>query len=76
MRVRLTSEEKTPSAKTYAANPEAYQLYLNGRYHASKGTYDGLMKGYEYFQQAIAKDPNYVLAYAGLADSYVQLGAG
>jgi tetratricopeptide (TPR) repeat protein len=74
LRVRLTSEEKTRSAKTYAANPEAYQLYLNGRYHANKGTYDGLMKGNEYFQQAIAKDPNYALAYAGLADSYVQLG--
>jgi serine/threonine protein kinase/tetratricopeptide (TPR) repeat protein len=74
LRVRLTSEEKTRSAKTYAANPEAYQLYLNGRYHANKGTYDGLMKGTEYFQQAIAKDPNYALAYAGLADSYVQLG--
>jgi eukaryotic-like serine/threonine-protein kinase len=74
LRVRLTSEEKTRSAKTYAANPEAYQLYLNGRYHANKGTYDGLMKGIEYFQQAIAKDPSYALAYASLADSYVQLG--
>ena len=74
LRVRLTSEEKTRSAKTYAANPEAYQLYLNGRYHANKGTYDGLMKGNEYFQQAIAKDPSYALAYASLADSYVQLG--
>src|SRR5205823_53884 len=38
LRVRLTSEEKTRSAKTYVANPEAYQLYLNGRYHANKGT--------------------------------------
>src|SRR5256712_4402690 len=75
LRVRLTSEEKTRSAKTYAANPEAYQLYLNGRYQANKETYDGLMKGIEYFQQAIAKDPNYALAYAGLADSYVQLGS-
>ena len=74
LRVRLTSEEKTRSAKTYAANPEVYQLYLNGRYHANKGTYDGLMKGIEYFQQAIAKDPNYALAYASLADSYVELG--
>jgi serine/threonine protein kinase/tetratricopeptide (TPR) repeat protein len=74
LRVRLTSEEKTRSAKTYAANPEVYQLYLNGRYQANKETYDGLMKGIEYFQQAIAKDPNYALAYAGLADSYVQLG--
>jgi len=74
LRVRLTSEEKTRSAKTYVANPEAYQVYLNGRYHANKGTYDGLMKGIEYFQQAIAKDPHYALAYASLADSYVELG--
>jgi serine/threonine protein kinase/tetratricopeptide (TPR) repeat protein len=74
LRVRLKSEEKTRSAKMYVANPEAYQLYLNGRYHANKGTYGGLMKGIEYFQQAIAKDPNYTLAYANLADSYVELG--
>src|SRR5438045_4536609 len=74
LRVRLTSEEKTRSAKTYVANPEAYQLYLNGRYHANKGTYDGLMKGIEYFQQAIAEDPNYALDYASLPDSYVELG--
>src|SRR5437870_7694680 len=74
LRVRLTSEEKNRLAKTYVANPEAYQLYLNGRYHANKGTDDGLIKGIEYFQQAIAKDPNYALAYASLADSYVELG--
>ncbi|MGC1451335.1 MAG: protein kinase, partial [Candidatus Sulfotelmatobacter sp.] len=76
LRVRLTSEEKIRLSKPYAANAEAHQLYLNGRYHANKGTYDGLMKGIEYFQQAITKDPNYALAYAGLADSYVQLGGG
>jgi eukaryotic-like serine/threonine-protein kinase len=76
LRVKLTSEEKTRLSKPYAANAEAYQLYLNGRYHANKGTYDGLMKSIEYFQQAITKDPNYALAYAGLADSYVQLGGG
>src|SRR5438309_11583484 len=41
LRVRLTSEDKTRSAKTYVANPEAYQLYLNARYHAKTRTYDG-----------------------------------
>jgi serine/threonine protein kinase/tetratricopeptide (TPR) repeat protein len=76
LRVRLTNEEKTRLSKPYAANAQAYQLYLNGRYHANKGTYDGLMKSIEYFQQAITKDPNYALAYAGLAYSYVQLGGG
>ena len=76
LRVRLTSEEKTRLAKSSAANPEAYQLYLKGRYHANQATAAGLRKGIEYFQQAIDQDPSYALAYAGLADSYSALGGG
>jgi serine/threonine protein kinase/tetratricopeptide (TPR) repeat protein len=76
LRVRLTSEEKTRLGKPDAANAEAYQLYLKGRYHANQGTAEGYKKGIEYFQQAIDKDPGYALAYAGLADSYVGLGGG
>jgi serine/threonine protein kinase/tetratricopeptide (TPR) repeat protein len=76
LRVRLTSEEKTRLGKPDAANAEAYQLYLKGRYHANQGTADGYKKGIEYFQQAIDKDPGYALAYAGLADSYAGLGGG
>jgi serine/threonine protein kinase/Tfp pilus assembly protein PilF len=76
LRGRLTSEEKTRLAKSSATNPEAYQLYLKGRYHANQATAAGLKKGIEYFQQAIEKDPGYALAYAGLADSYSALGGG
>ena len=76
LRVRLTSEEKTRLDKSSATNPEAYQLYLKGRYHANQATAAGLKKGIEYFQQAIDKDPGYALAYAGLADSYSALGGG
>jgi serine/threonine protein kinase/tetratricopeptide (TPR) repeat protein len=76
LRVRLTSEEKTRLATSSVTNPEAYQLYLKGRYHANQTTVPGLRKGIEYFQQAIAHDPSYALAYAGLADSYSALGSG
>jgi len=60
--------------KGYTANPEAYQDYLKGSYWWNKQTEEGLHKSIEYFQQAIASDPNYALAYAGLADSYGSLG--
>jgi serine/threonine protein kinase len=70
LRVRLTSEDKTRLAKSSATNPEAYQLYLKGRYHANQETAEELKKGIDYFQQAIEKDPVYALAYAALADSY------
>jgi TolB-like protein len=76
LRVRLTSEEKTRLAKSPATNPEAYQLYLKGRYQANQGTAAGLKNGIEYFQQAIDKDPGYALAYAGLGDAYTALGGG
>src|SRR5437667_2725547 len=76
LRVRLTSEEKTRLNKTSVTNPEGYQLYLKGRYHANQTTAAELKKRVEYFQQAIDKDPGYALAYAGLADSYSSLGGG
>ena len=76
LRVRLTQEEKTRLNKSPATNPEAYQFYLRGRYHANQTTAAELKKGIEYFQQAIDKDPGYALAYAGLADSYSALGGG
>jgi tetratricopeptide (TPR) repeat protein len=72
--VRLTSEENNRLAKSSATNPEAYQLYLKGRYHANQSTAAGLKKSIEYFEQAIERDPGYALAYAGLADSYAGLG--
>src|SRR5437870_7878780 len=76
LRGGLTSAEKTRLNKSSATNPEAYQLYLKGRYHANQTTAAGLKKAIEYFEQAIDKDPGYALAYAGLADSYSALGGG
>jgi TolB-like protein/DNA-binding winged helix-turn-helix (wHTH) protein/Tfp pilus assembly protein PilF len=55
-------------------SPEAYQLYLKGRYFWNKRTGEGFKTAIQYFNQAIAKQPNYAAAYAGLADSYLLLG--
>jgi eukaryotic-like serine/threonine-protein kinase len=74
LRVRLTSEEKNRLTKSSATNPEAYQLYLKGRYHANQTTLTELKKAIDYFQQAIEKDPSYAPAYAGIADTYTALG--
>jgi eukaryotic-like serine/threonine-protein kinase len=70
LRTRLTGDDEKRMAKSYTANPEAYQLYLQGRYWQNKGNKEGFNKGIEYFQQAIDKDPTYALAYDGLADCY------
>ena len=69
LRVRLTGEEQKRLSKPATENPEAYQLYLKGRYYLSKRTDEGLKKAIEYFNQTIEKDPSYALAYSGLADS-------
>jgi TolB-like protein/Tfp pilus assembly protein PilF len=74
LRMRLTGEEAKRMTKSYTANPEAYQDYLKGRYWWNKANEEGFRKGIEYFQQAIAKDPGYAQAYAGLADSYLFAG--
>jgi eukaryotic-like serine/threonine-protein kinase len=70
LRLRLTGQEEKSLAKTYTTNPEAYRGYLQGRFWWNKRTEDGFNKGIECFQQAIAKDPAYALAYCGLADCY------
>jgi TolB-like protein/Flp pilus assembly protein TadD len=54
-------------------NPEAYELYLKGHYSRDEGTEDGLKLAFEYFRQALERDPQYAPAYAGLADSYSRL---
>lgn len=76
LRPQITTNERDKVARAGTRDAEAYQLYLKGRYHASKSTSEGLKKGIEYFQQAIEKDPSNALAYAGLADTYVRLGGG
>ena len=70
LRLRLTGEEERRLAKRDTDNPEAYQLYLKGRYFWNKRSREGLEKAIEYFGKAIDADPTYALAYAGLADAY------
>lgn len=70
LRLRLTGEERKRVTKQYTSNAEAYELYLKGRYHWNKRTLEDLKKGIEYFNQAVEKDSNYALAYAGIADCY------
>jgi serine/threonine protein kinase/Tfp pilus assembly protein PilF len=70
LRLRLTGEEKKRLTRRYTENSQAYQLYLRGRYHWNQRTNEGLKKSVEEFQQAIEIDPNYALAWAGLAQSY------
>lgn len=74
LRLKLSNTERIEMAKSYTENPEAYQLFLKGRFHWNKRTNDGLEKSIDYFNQAIARDPNYALAYAGLADSWFTSG--
>jgi tetratricopeptide (TPR) repeat protein len=70
LRVELNGKEEQQIAKRDTENPEAYRLYLQGRYYWNQRSTDGVKKSLEYFQQAIEKDPSYALAYAGVADSY------
>lgn len=69
LRLKLTATEQERVSKTKTASSEAQQLYLKGRFHWNKRNTDDFQKAREYFQQAIAADPNYALAYAGLADT-------
>jgi len=75
LRTRLSGAEEERLAKRHTSSTEAYQTYLKGRYHWNKRSQEGIEKGIEYFKEAIALDPAYALAYAGLADSYALLGA-
>ena len=75
LQARLTGSEKSSIAKTPTVNPEAYELYLNGKFFAEKRTGADLRKSIEYYDRAIAKDSNYALAYVGLADSHLLLSA-
>jgi serine/threonine protein kinase/TolB-like protein len=70
LRLRLSGEEKQLLTKRYTENSEAYQLFLKGRFFWNQGTEEGARKSIEYFRQAVERDPNYALAYSGLADAY------
>jgi len=71
LRTRLSGSDEQKVATNYTQNAEAYQLYLQGRFFWNKRSDEAIRKSIEYFQQAIAKDPNYALGYAGLSDGYV-----
>jgi TolB-like protein len=74
LRLRLTRTEKTHLTRRQTESTAAYQAYLQGRFHWYKRSLDGLKLSAEYFKQALALDPGYALAHAGLADSYAILG--
>jgi TolB-like protein/Flp pilus assembly protein TadD len=75
LQAKLTGSEKRALASRPTENPEAYQLYLQGRFFWNKRTAADLRKAIDYFNQAIAKDLNYALAYAGLAQTYIVFSA-
>jgi eukaryotic-like serine/threonine-protein kinase len=74
IRVRLTPQERTRLTGGRIVNPQAYEMYLKGRYFWNRRTRDALPKAVDYFQRAADIDPTYALAHVGLADSYVVLG--
>ena len=74
LHLRLTGAQRKRLGQTPAASAEAYRSYLKGRYHWNKRTKEGLTKSIKLFDQAIEFDPTYALAYAGIADAYLQLG--
>jgi tetratricopeptide (TPR) repeat protein len=66
----LSAKEKELIEKSQTKNLDAYNLYLQGRYFWNRRTKDSQMKSVDYFKRSVAEDPNYALAYAGLADAY------
>ena len=74
LRLQLTDVEKDSLQKRFTANTEAYQFYLQGRYFWNKRNEVGLQKAAKHFEYSIEKDPEYALAWAGLADTYNMLG--
>jgi serine/threonine protein kinase/tetratricopeptide (TPR) repeat protein len=70
IKTKLSGVEEAKVTKTYTTNPEAYQLYLKGNFYRTKYTEEGYHKSIEYYQKAIAIDPNYALVYHGIAAAY------
>jgi tetratricopeptide (TPR) repeat protein len=73
LRTKLSGEEQKQLRKRDTSSPEAYQAYISGRHYWNKRTAQNIRKAMEQFQQAADKDPNYALAYVGLADCLVTL---
>jgi serine/threonine protein kinase len=75
LRTKMSGAEKQQVARQGTQNPEAYQLYVKGRYYWNKRTNADIKTAISYFNQAIDKDPGYAMAYSGVADSYGVLSA-
>ena len=75
LRVRLTGNEERQLAKSYTADPEAYQLYLQGEYRRQRATALDVRRSLDYYNKSLEKDPGYSLAYVGLALAYRSLPA-
>lgn len=73
IRVKLTPVDQARLAGVHRVNPEAYEAYIKGRYHWSRGSSESLSKAIQYFNDATRSDPSYAAAYAGLADAYSDL---
>src|SRR6266567_3020554 len=73
LKAKLSGAEETKVTKTATADPEAYQAYLKGRYYWNRRTTENLKKAIEQFKSATDRDPNYALAFVGLADCYAVL---
>jgi serine/threonine-protein kinase len=71
LKPQLIDRENVPLVNRHTENIEAYNLYLLGRYYWNKRTDDGLKRGIKYFEEAVSIEPNYALAYVGIADSYL-----
>ena len=74
LRMQLSHKEKQTLQKRFTEDSQAYQLYLQGRFFWNKRDDEGLNIAIRYFEEALKKDPNYALAWAGLADSYSLMG--
>ncbi|MEJ7625095.1 MAG: protein kinase [Pyrinomonadaceae bacterium] len=74
LKSKLSGAEEAKVTKTHTADPEALQLYLQGQFYRYKGSRNNVLRATDYFKKAIEKDPNYALAYAGLALNYNSYG--
>jgi tetratricopeptide (TPR) repeat protein len=75
LRVRVSGDARQRLTRKHTENPEAYQAYVKGRYAWELWSQEGSKQAVAYFEEAINKDPNYALAYSGLADAYI-FGSG
>jgi TolB-like protein/Tfp pilus assembly protein PilF len=73
LKLKLNNAQRNLLAQRPTQNSEAYQLYLQGRFYWNRRTAGGVTKAIDFFEQAVSKDPNFALAYSGLADSYFSL---